>query len=109
MEEGPPCLNAIWYTICGSPIHNRAQFTVNILSFVILLSSLFSKIFFKDFKILDAIKDFLLKLKSKLMAAIASQPSAAQPLTAQPSATQPAANVTVTYAFVKRNSFPSHM
>lgn len=43
LPDGPPYLNAIWYTLCGTAIRNRAQFLTNIFSFTILISAIFLK------------------------------------------------------------------
>lgn len=51
VPNGPPCLNAIWYTICGTPLRNRFDFFLVVLSFaLVILAFYFNVLFVELFK-----------------------------------------------------------
>lgn len=56
VPNGPPCLNAIWYTICGTKLRNRFDFFLIVFSFVVVILSFFLNVLFDE-----AFKKFMLK------------------------------------------------
>ncbi|KAK6618134.1 hypothetical protein RUM44_002580 [Polyplax serrata] len=98
LEEGPPCLSAVWYTICGSPICNRFQFFLNIFSLALLVCSIFSKILFSDVKKMEIVKRLIVKLH---LPVDFTREERAGRHTSEPVAPQEEEEVTVGYVLVQ--------